>query len=166
MQVLSDAPDPAFLVKCVYDDAEQLELMDRAIHTLLASVPEVVDEAEGVQEALVARLALDFFGHLVLCAATFKHPSFKEENEWRAVVRGRGPEYPSIGVRHRTARGRVVPFVAVVLPEAMRPSLLRDIVVGPARGTELAVVAAREFARVAGYTPTEVHASSTPFRDW
>jgi hypothetical protein len=103
----------------------------------------------------------DAFRNSILSIAPLvKHPSFEEENEWRLVT----PLLDERGMEFREGLFTPVPYIAVPL-RADGESAIREVVVGPSRHRELAIMATAAFLRSRDLV-ADVRASASTYRDW
>lgn len=144
----------ATLVKCEYDVTRQRTLLAPLVHDMLghATVTQNDSVLGGLYEA--------FAGRFVLAAATLKHPSFREEDEWR-LVSGLGVDRAS--VRYRTGRGLVVPYTEWSLRHAgLYP--IETVVVGPTLPGPLASRSLHLLTVGSFGWPVKVEFSDSPLR--
>jgi len=89
--------------------------------------------------------------------ARVKEPSFAEEKEWRLlVVEGRAER-----ILFRVGATGVVPYVEIALPE---PSLVREIVIGPAVDQQLHRRGIEQLLPRRGYNGVEIRESTSSLR--
>lgn len=100
------------LQRVLYDRGDQLAAFSGLIE-LLAPVYDV-DHSERRMEAVTRNLVDGILELATLC----KHPSFREEREWRIVYERSSDEDP-LEIRHRISRGLFIPYVALELPAAV-----------------------------------------------
>jgi len=128
------------LVRCIYDEAEQQELVRSNLLAIEAGFErgEIEGDLAGVAEhdrvRATASVRFQNLGHML--APVFKHPSFREESEWRLVG--------NIGVNDHRARWRtrhslVMPYAELSIAiDSSSPLLPVQIIVGPTVDYELA----------------------------
>lgn len=150
------------LQRVIYDRDEQLAAFSSLIE-LLAPVYDV-DHSERRMDA-VAKNLIDG----VLEFATFcKHPSFREEREWR-VVYERSSDVKPLKVRHRISRGLFVPYVALELPAAVGAMAghlpITEVRCGPSPEPELKQDGVNRLLRSSKtFKHVEVSGSDSPLR--
>ncbi len=93
--------ESARLVRCVYDEGDQLDLLRPVVGELAAIADALHPEARGYD------LYKESAERFTSVAASVKHPSFEEECEWRLVF-GPGVDPKLTGAR--AAGGLLVPF--------------------------------------------------------
>jgi hypothetical protein len=89
--------------------------------------------------------------------ARVKEPSFSEEKEWRLLI----VEECAERVLFRVGPGRAVPYMEVALPE---PSLVREIVIGPAVDQRLNRRGVEQLLARRGYRGVEIRESTSSLR--
>ena len=154
------------LLPCIYDEAEQhrlfawvlSQILDRyrAGKPALRFAPEHPDPFAGYTE--------DFLGGVLLLAASFKHPSFREESEWRLVTQ-RAPNGEPLPL-YRTGRSGIVPYIETPLSLRKEPTQIHEIIVGPNPHEDLAREAVESLLHSHGIDHTGVHLSGIPYRTW
>lgn len=146
------------LVKCVYDDAMKIGQLKELLNSIWKQYIKLADKKS--REAVIDGFARD----LVLLASYFKHPSFKEEQEYRIVVIDQD-EALRKHVEFREGRSSLVPYLKLPAPH----NLIKKIVVGPNVDQPLAVKALEGFVEKCTGIPSLVGAvecvmSQTPYR--
>lgn len=139
-----------FIAPCVYDPQRQSQLVDQLMRGFF-------------EEALTkaGRVADDFFLDCVFLACVLKHPSFKEEREWRIVTQELSDAHPQVAVR----QGKVV-LVPHFGFELVQPEeqLNVEIVVGPNPEMNLAMDSLTTLFRVHNCLGSS-RASVVPYRE-
>ncbi len=147
------------LVRCVYDLAEQEELVRRLLDQALAAIPIASARADqGLEE-----LAGDFAVKLARLAPQLKSPSFSEEREWRLVsgmVDIRNPR-----VRFREGKVMIVPYFDLQLSAVDAVPFVKQVIVGPSIDSELAMNAASALLLTKNVAQ-QVTRSAIPYREW
>jgi hypothetical protein len=112
-------------------------------------------------------------------ASRTKHISFAAEREFRLVV---GGESGTLGMRYRTSRSTLVPFVLMGLPDPNgflvwhptprfqipdlpQPYFIDNVTIGPTPHPELSMDSLRSLFEDANRNVL-VHSSEVPYRDW
>lgn len=152
---------PAKLVKCLYDRDKQREHLEYCINMFLNLADKTKDNSDAAE--IISKCNIDFCAHLILAAATFKHPSFGEEAEWRLVVRGEPGKH---GRQFRRCGNILVPYLRVPIAELPSKPKFENIVIGPSQEQQLAK---RSISAL--FEELDVHASSfslaeAPYREW
>lgn len=148
-----------FLLPCLYDRDQQQLLFNRVL-TFLLQEWRASPESRGSHDGY----GLDFLNAFLLMAATFKHASFAEEDEWRLVQwQSRvGMGFPEF----RTGRGGIVPYIRLPLQQKGQPLQLPDVFVGPGPHARLAASAVVGYLQSKNVQFPNVNVSSTPYRPW
>jgi hypothetical protein len=142
---------PCVLRRIIYDEKEQTRLIDSVID---AFVETLQAEAEGRPSEEVASGFLPHLCHTFSLVIgeflfSFKHPDFREEQEWRLVhfanvdpTSNRGSDVP----KFRSYDGNVIPFFAVDFEQAILlsrddthgyPFPIVDLTIGPTINADL-----------------------------
>jgi Protein of unknown function (DUF2971) len=173
---LGFAPEPmrhetGLRLRCVlYDKDQQVALVDGVLRFLCGWLT-TIEGSASVREYVV-QVALQEANHLLSeCAFCFKHPSFKEEGEWRLVhLALHDIEVSDAPLRFRDTAMGLVPYVDL-RPTGDPPGViahrlpLTEIVVGPARHPQLSRQAITEYSKHCGYPPEViVRNSDIPLR--
>jgi hypothetical protein len=96
--------------------------------------------------------------HLARVGGAIKHPSFKEEREWRLIAVPSSFE----GVKYRAHGSLIVPYLDLPIPKDGQ--LIKEIVVGPCRYPDLALRSIRLMSAAQRGWPLKVTTARTPFR--
>jgi hypothetical protein len=153
------------LAKCIYSYNQKAALVEQAIDFLVSEAGQIgPDSSHGTQSYHPAFASLQ--DELFRVAATFKHESFEDEREWRAVLRLHNSRFaPSIA--YRVGRTTLIPYVDFSLK---RPSTgefeLWNLWVGPTAEIDLSVAALRSlFGRQIRCGRYPVMPSRAPYRE-
>lgn len=121
-----------FLAPCIYDPQRQADLVNRLFMGIFEDVGFWAPEKRKDSRTLCLDLAFDF----VSLACVLKHPSFREEREWRIVTGEVSDEHPRIGIRE--SKLILIPYFEfeLVKPEER---LNLEVVVGPNPEMDLAI---------------------------
>jgi len=136
------------LKACIYEQEEQLDPLRRVLGAL---------ESLGTEETILKIVAI----LLGIDAACVKHPSFKEEDEWRLIYK---PGQDSSAVDYRVGQSTLVPFVRIDLKSVFHRAL-KKIVVGPTPTESVSISSIRGFLMSHDLADTEVVCSKIPFRE-
>jgi len=126
-----------FLAPCIYDPQRQAELIDRLFIGIFEDAGLFQHAQKEPQERPDSRkicfdIALDF----IVLASLLKHPSFRDEREWRIVTQEISDDHPQIAIRE----GKLVPIPYFEF-ELAKPEveLNVEIVAGPNQEMDLAI---------------------------
>lgn len=100
------------------------EHLDRIVGSIVNHAAETVKES-GFEQQDLDEYWRSVTSWLVELAPQFKHPAYKEEHEWRAIL-WRGDRRPE-EVQFREAQSRVIPYVELTLPRAA----ISEVLLGP-----------------------------------
>jgi hypothetical protein len=155
------------IAPCVYDEDKQMAILEELFQRVLMA--EGLQEVDGVIDIgsskkvgnAGSRLLLDY----VLLAAVTKHPSFREEREWRIVTEQIHGVHPQVDIRE----GRTIPIPHFLFEldeeteEGDKP-LDTEIVVGPNPEMHLAMESV-ELLKALTNSVGEIKPSAVPFRE-
>jgi Protein of unknown function (DUF2971) len=122
------------LERCTYDHRKHVELIEDLVNSHVSAI--IREESAETFQTRVR----DTFFHIDLLACSLKHPSFKDEREWRIVIQEFSNTRQELSVRP----GKFTPIPYVEL-KVVKPNkkLNVEIIVGPNPQTELASEAVR-----------------------
>jgi len=148
------AANNATLVRCMYQPDEQRALLAPIVRDMLASATWTQNDshAGGLIEGYAARFTS--------AAATIKHPSFREEDEWRLVS---GLGIAGDAVRYRVGRGLIVPYVEWPLRNDEQYPV-EKVVVGPTLPGTRAARSLHHLTVASFGWPVKVEFSDSPLR--
>ncbi len=152
--------------KCIYEPARQKRLIGRVLDTLESLVEERLTGQQS-HERLRAVYA-EVFDHietdLLRLAAILKHPSFREEKEWRIV----SPVYTSYSdgtILFREANAMLVPYVEFDLARNGQSPRLEHVFVGPSPNSNISINSVRMFLTQRGIDPARgIEYCQIPYR--
>lgn len=146
------------LVQCTYDLAAQQNSVAAMASRWLAEY--TASNSDASQAVVVSKFAVAFAG----MAASFKHPSFTEEREWRLVAIA---EDDALQPQYREGLSTLVPYITFKVPRDSKSRLrIRRIVVGPTPHAYLARSAITTLVKKNAVLYGQVSESQTPFRAW
>lgn len=158
------------LARCIYDRDPQTSIAGEVV-----DIVERLGEERGPNQDRSRRHQdqsfYDIFEEieedLLQVCCLFKHPAFKEEDEWRAISRAvRSPNTEE--VLYREGASMLIPYLELALPLAFGESvMLETIILGPCPHPELSLASLTSFLgspRV--LTPHLMRPSHIPYRDW
>lgn len=166
------SPQPVHLWRVIYAAEEQTRLVQDVIRPLVPAL-DALEKSHGADVAVAAvppclQRARSLLAEFAFC---FKHPSFKEETEWRLVhLRSRLDEERQLPVECRPTPTGFVPYVGLALPDAAGVFTgrlpIQEVVVGPTAHPELASLAVTKLLERYDYRwpITSVRLSEIPLR--
>lgn len=152
-----------FLVPCVYEPKEQERLLKWMLSMWVRRLREPLPpdaQFQGRQHIMLANLERGF----LIFASVFKHPGFREEQEWRLVTYDRRRDIPERQIR--TGRSGLVPYVELPLQQPQYAMWVRRLIVGPNAHQHLAEDAARALLTANRITFDSLRCSKIPYRTW
>jgi hypothetical protein len=155
------ASDKSFyLARCIYNTSEQRAL-------IRALVEEVLEEnIEGIpwdDQDHIPRGG-NLGAYLNRYAPILKHPSFKEEREWRIISRPLSCK--SKGFEFRPGNSMLIPYYNLPLASENVLFDLAEVVVGPTPHPEQANCSASSFLVSQNLRDIPVNNSEVPYRNW
>jgi hypothetical protein len=161
------------LSRVVYDLEEQNLLLTRLMTDAIATIldPHVEGLITGLEEK--QRLAFVsmfrwFIDTMALAEiARFKHPAFREEKEWRLVVRPLpgGTDAKKTGkLKFKPSRGMLTPYLELSPREDKSLLPIESVRYGPTLERRRAENVLNLFLRQRGYTNVQLHGSEIPVR--
>ena len=158
------------LIACCYDKQQQRkelkELIDK--YYLIAQKQIESDSHDSSYDPRYdsfywfTRIATEYgVKELADLCAKFKHPAFKEEEEWRLVV---GPLFNNEDICYREGERMIIPYVKIDFCTTGLP--LKRIIVGPGPHKERNAQSLRQMLIRQGLAEVEVSPSKVPFRTW
>lgn len=142
--------------KCIYEPQRQRKLIQQVLDAVELDVAERVQGGESREQlsTIYASVFENIEIDLLRIAAIIKHPSFREEKEWRIV----SPVYTDITgapIRFREAHAMLVPYVEFDLqPAPGRPSGLDHLFLGPTSNVNISMNSLKMFLAQNGITPS------------
>lgn len=151
------------LVKCIYVKEEQEEyinrLLDDYLEIFLAKFPDMdnLQYSEKLHEWLNAYLIRD----VSRCLLLLKHPTFKEEEEWRLISQF-CPDFDKAGVKYQSRNNFLFPYIDIGL--GGHP-FFSSVLLGPSAHSKLSLQSlANYLAREMPEMPIE--SCGIPYREW
>lgn len=144
--------------RCIYDEATQRRIAQGVVTALERSAAKAADrEAE--------RLFVSLEGDLLRIATLLKHPSFKEEDEWR-VVSPVLSEDSEDRVCYREGISMLVPYIKFGL-DCTTKLQFEHIVLGPTPNITLSMSSLARFLARHGSCPRQgISYCDIPYRKW
>ncbi len=157
---------PTMLLQCIYNRVTQKRLVSEMLQFLSTEFSSALDR--GASKAkLLFEYEVHMYGHSLLLAASFKHPKFHEEEEWRVLVRPDESSKSRIGRYVRNGVRWIIPYRKVDLaPPANQRLSVREIVAGPSSNPSLALEGAMVACQEYEIDCQDFRPSEIPFRDW
>jgi hypothetical protein len=149
---------------CVYDVERQQALIRTLVDVIYAEATGTTCKKESEAAECRDRVFSRFQEAILRIAALFKHPSFREEEEWRAVsavVNGGGRE----SVRYRVGQFTLIPyqFLSLARGDATHIELSR-VYVGPSPHVRLSIRSLQQMLAGNGLHPA-IAGSEVPYRE-
>lgn len=97
---------------------------------------------------------------MIRCCILCKHPSFAEEEEWRAIRLGSGDR------RFRPGKSYLIPYVEVDLSSLCYSGLIDEVVIGPTPAPLADEESLKWFLNEQVAPDPKIRLSGSPFRSW
>ncbi|CAG9295381.1 DUF2971 domain-containing protein [Celerinatantimonas diazotrophica] len=138
--------------RCIYDTHTQTQLVQQAIDS--------VCQIDLPEDELFAEVETD----LLRLAVLLKHPSFREEDEWRVVLPITHQELDP-RVKFREGSAMLKPYTEFALSSRDQPMALEHVYLGPSPDSTLSINSLRLFFRQHKLMPIRgIEDSKIPFR--
>lgn len=162
---VSDVPkETAIPYRCLYDVGQQEEMVKYGLQYLSDEYER--RKATSPAPDLHEQFAAHFLSHALGLAACFKHPAFKEENEWRVVLRVFVGEGGGIKRKARLGTRTLVPYVELPIGLEEGPLSVFRIVIGPTPDKGAAKEGLDGLLEETNTQVRDFEFSEIPFRDW
>lgn len=165
--IRSCAQQQRFMIgKCIYEPARQRTLIRQVVDAVeqvaadLGCRTQPAGERTPLYREAFAALEID----LLRIAAILKHPSFREEKEWRIVspVMGNSREAP---VLFREGHAMLVPYIEFDLSLDGRPLVMDHLYLGPTANSNISMHSLAMFLEQNGIVPKRgIEYCQIPFR--
>lgn len=143
----------------IYEQGKQRRKVETALDTTL----ETLTQGRANHDAFLAATADELVRKLLQELCFFKHPGFKEENEWRMAHFA----HDGSSVQVRPSGGLLKPFIDMVETSSDSTTLpITEIIVGHSRMGPLAKKSVGLLLKSHGYNDVEVRESKVPFREF
>lgn len=164
--ILTCARQQGFWVgRCVYDQAEQRKLIGQIVTQVEALAAESCREHGCTPEQNYTALFESIESDLLRIAAILKHPSFREEEEWR-IVSPVVTNFKDPAVHYREGTSMLVPYFefSLVAPKESRPRI-QHIFLGPTPNISLSMNSLSMYLTRSGVSPVRgINYCQIPYR--
>jgi Protein of unknown function (DUF2971) len=128
------------MVKCIYDFGEKTKLVEEALSAFLYDVNQILPS--GATETHIFYSAFEKLKpDLLRIAVAFKDEAFKDEDEWRAVLRRNETAITPI-IKYRVGKSTLIPYVHYSLVDPITNKFsVWNIWIGPTPNPELSEAA-------------------------
>jgi len=170
-KICSSATQQSFRIgKCVYDP----QVQQRFAATILDVIEDIAERKGETRDPCKRHPSQSFHDvfeevevDLLGAAALLKHPSFHEEQEWRAV----SPvmtNYVDAPIEYREGRSMLLPFMRFALPEAADRRLdVEHVFLGPTPSVNNSMTSLSRYLSKNGASPRRGLAyCQIPYREW
>lgn len=144
--------------KCLYMKDEKQQIIND-LADLYLQIDSKGDQKNYNNESFQTFLTL-----LGLCGPLFKHESFKDEKEWRLIVKCFSFDNPK---RHfRKGRSTLVPYIKINILDKYKTNYVKTVTTGPTPEEGLADRAVKRLLLSRELEAATVEHSTVPYRSW
>lgn len=156
------------LRKVIYSREKQLQLLKKVIEIYINSFIERMNDEQAFEDEMASAYVKDLEIRLLEYSTYFKHPSFKEEKEWRMVFI-QDQEHSSDEVNFRSSDRGIIPYLVLKnvngnLESQIHNLPISKIVIGPTVPSQNQAKKAIEMAVKRPYPKIDVRFSHVPLR--
>lgn len=155
------------IAKCRYDGDEQRDLLEVLLDKLLITFHQHKDRIDITQNHPPQKYFTfleDYRNDFLQVLSVIKHPSFKEEAEWR-VISPYYPKYTVPEIRYREGASMLLPYIHVDIERDDGGPLFDEVLLGPSRDNNLSMSALANFLSQTKASSRTV-SCGIPFRKW
>lgn len=153
--------------KCIYEPSRQRLLIRKVVDGVVAHAAELVaakPSTGGDRAGLYHRAFEQIETDLLRLAAILKHPSFREEKEWR-IVSPVIPDERHAPVLFREGHAMLVPYIEFDLSLQGQPLALDHVFLGPTANANISLNSLKMFLEQNGIVPQRgIEYCRIPFR--
>ncbi len=157
----------AFSIRpCIYDEKEQINEINKLIeNTYNKFTIEKNQNPRSIYSIILNKSSFYFYTEFIGLAPSFKHPKFKEEKEWRIVIRVDTRDKIEM-IRFPSGQSMIVPYIEIPLPREGDNLIINKIVVGPTHEPILSKASVEMLLKSKNVKFDEVQYSTIPYRNW
>lgn len=156
------------IARCLYGRLEQEELMKGLLHKMLISFNKrklSQNESKSISPPIYYGFLEKFRGDILQLFSVIKHPSFKEEREWR-IISKYYPKYTIPQIKFREGASMLVPYFEIDIdPNKVETLLFDQVYLGPSQHNELSHSALSNFLSNKAVCNQTI-SSGIPYREW
>lgn len=142
---------------CIYEHKEKVLAITKILDMTLPNIESMFGKAPE------HNIRGYFYQNVILLAPFMKHPSFKEEKEWRCSL------FPSLeqlqALHYRSGKTVIIPYHEIQLMYEDKFSI-KHIIIGPSEHRKLQSNAVSDVLHNRGVEWGQLSFSSTPYRQW
>ncbi len=140
---------------CLYDSSEKKSVVTKILESTIPTVESMFGNTPEHQ------IRGYFYENTIMVAPFIKHPSFKEEKEWRCSL------FPSVEqlnqIKHRAGASLIIPYHEFSLLNG-GDFTVKQIIVGPTEHKNLQSNAVSDILRIKGIKWSQLGYSTIPYR--
>lgn len=163
--IMACAAEQSYAVgRCIYDVDRQRHVIRELVDILYAEACAATGDGESQATECRGGTFVHLQDAILRIAALFKHPSFREEDEWRAVSAVLDSDSAE-AVRYRVGQFTLIPYRFFSLArQENTPVELSRVYVGPSPHTRLSIRSLQQLLAQNGLTPP-ITSSEVPYRE-
>jgi hypothetical protein len=151
------------LVKCTYDESFQFAIAKHMMEEFAIEYTQKYGQEDCTVERFRAELSSPLLYKICSVAPCFKHPSFAEEREWRAISQPISWEDSAFSTR--ITSNCIVPHYRLKIHDEQHNDVISQIIVGPSKNQKLASRSVNFLSNQAKLRLGSVALSHTPYRN-
>lgn len=156
------------IARCLYEHPEQEELMSSLLEKMLITFAQKrssLDVSGWHPRQKYHGFLEQFRGDILQLFSIIKHPSFREEREWR-IVSQYYAKYTIPQIKFREGASMLVPYIEIDIGRNdSEPTLFECVYLGPSPHVELSMSALSNFLSNKGVCNKAIN-SKIPYREW
>lgn len=149
-----------YLAPCVYDETKQEAIVKEAVTKIRDTTLKRWTGPEVEIEKIIEEHVVQFFIDFSRIASALKHPSFRQESEWRIISGLIANKNMSFRVR----KFMMLPYFSISFKD-FEPFLIDEIIIGPAQEQSLAKSSLRQFV-LQKKPDISIKTSKIPYREF
>jgi hypothetical protein len=150
------------LIRCIYDETLQRQFVEVMLNEFVTQYSQKHSGQPCTQELFRTEFSGLISHRVWSLAPTFKHPSFSEEREWRAV--SQPIPWTDDGISYRVGPSCIIPHYKLKLQDDHDKPVISQIMVGPSKHPQLAFGSINFLRNRAKLKIQAVTPSHTPYR--
>jgi hypothetical protein len=150
------------LLPCIYEKEHQEFILIEKVDQLIAEL--VRSHNQKTNSNTIIDLIQEWAGEFLEIAPTLKHPSFKEEKEWRFISELIGKNENKFKIRK--GRYSLIPYIEIDLNCASSEVIFENIICGPTPFHEMSTNALYFSSETDSIKFTSKTQSRIPYRNW
>lgn len=156
-RLLTNDVDDTFLCKCIYNNDDQIKLVDEIIN----------DSFKKQNDKGIIRIASDLMNRLIVYSPIIKREEFEEEQEWRLIIAG--VQTPSSNYKFRYRNNTILPYY--IIKEFDIEQMIMEVIISANPKEDINYIAVEDFCERNGlmFIPQNgkwLNKSQLTYRNW